>query len=710
MTASWPKSKRLVQATALTAVVGTAVLCASAGAVPFGQPPATDYSLFRRSLTTNGNDLSGQTYDYVVVGGGLAGLVVASRLTENSNVTVAVIEAGAAGYEDNEKFVVPAANLYNSAVGTEYDWQWQTTNQPGLANRRATWPRGKVLGGSSAINGLYYVRHSQIEQDAWSSLIGQNASSTWGWDSMLAAMKKSEDYTPPNQRVSSSLTTSSNTASHGNDGPLHVSYPAVTYPAVGAFLQAAAQEGTAISTDPDAGQSWGAFLATSNINPSNWTRSFSRTAYLDPFTYRSNLNVLTGHQVTKIVFDGSKDANGNVRATGVQYAAASGQQTHTVNARREVILSAGAINDPQILQLSGVADRGLLSSLDIQTVVDLPGVGYHLQDHLSTGVVWAPAQGVNMPPASVTGNAETDSYVNSAIAYVSGATIFGNEWNTIVSDMRSNLSAAVDAYNAPASVKEGYRQTYTSQIDKIFPTDIGPIELLFALSFGGIQVQAALQHPLSRGSIKITSQNPFAAPAIDPAYLSNEVDMSILREGFKLARRVGQQSPLSNYIGNEQAPGSGVQSDSQWENWIRGTVGTEYHPSSTCSMLPRDQGGVVDADLLVYGTNNLRVIDASVPPISFAAHLMSITYGLAEIGAELIQNKLQADLQAANNQASATASSSNAAATTSGGSRPATSNSSSSSSSAAASSLLAGLGAPALSLVVVLVATSLELF
>lgn len=619
-----------------TATLALTLLAASTAistSIPFGSPPI-DYQLLKRSVTTNAATLSGATYDYIIVGGGLAGLVVANRLSANPNISVAVIEAGASGYADNAKFTVPAANLYDSSVGTQYDWQWSTTPQAGLAGRSAAWPRGKVLGGSSAINGLYYVRHSSIEQNVWADLIDDTQD--WTWDKMLDAMKKSEKFTPPNSATTSRFSVPVDASSHGTDGPLHVSYPQTTYAQVGAFLQSTNNVGIAQSTNPDAGESWGAFLATSNINPTNSTRSFSRTAYLDPVTYRANLDVLTGHLVTKVTFNSTTDARGAV-ASGVEFSAASGATPQPVYARKEVILCGGAVNDPQILQLSGIGDASLLSSLGITQVVDLPGVGYHLQDHLSTGVVFNPSSSATMPPTSVTGNRATDSYVNSAIAYVSGSTIFGQqEWSSMVEQMRTDRDGAVSAYDAPAAVRAGYNATYTAQVERLFPSSIGPIELLFALSFGGVQVQAALQHPLSRGSIRISSTNPFTPPTIDPGYLSNAVDMTILREGFKLARRVGSTPPLSTFTSSEAAPGSGVASDAQWETWIRNTVGTEFHPSSTCSMLPREYGGVVDKSLKVYGTQNVRVIDASVPPISFSAHLMSITYGLAEMGSEMI--------------------------------------------------------------------------
>ncbi|ETS65339.1 hypothetical protein PaG_00071 [Moesziomyces aphidis] len=623
------------------------VLLLSLAAACAAAPSPVDYSLFRRSVTTDAGALSGNTYDYVIVGGGLAGLVVANRLSANPNISVAVIEAGASGYADAAKFSVPAANLYDSSVGTQYDWQWQTTPQSGLAGRSAPWPRGKVLGGSSAINGLYYVRPSDTEQNAWSDLIADDA---WNWDQMFAAMKKSESFTAPNAATTRTVNVGYNPASHGTDGPLHVSYPLQTYPEVGAFIESATNVGIPASSDPNAGNNTGVFLAMSNINPANATRSFSRTAYLDPVAARPNLSVLTGHTVTRVVFNSTQ--TDEAVASGVQFAASRGAAVSTVYARKEVVLCGGAVNDPQILQLSGIGDAALLDRVGVEQVVDLAGVGYHLQDHLSTGVVFSPSSGATMPPTRITGDAATDSYVNSAIAYVRGSTLFSEQqWSSLIDQMRQNRAASVEAYDAPAAVKAGYNATYTTQVETLFPTSIGPIELLFALSFGGVQVQAALQHPLSRGSITVTSTDAFTPPRIDPGYLSNDVDMTILRQGFKLARRLGSTSPLADFTSAETAPGSAVETDGQWDEWIRRTVGTEYHPSSTCSMLPRQLGGVVDARLKVYGTRNLRVIDAAVPPVSFSAHLMSVTYGLAEIGAEMVLSDYAAGMKSATNQA-----------------------------------------------------------
>lgn len=607
--------------------------------------PFSGMGAYPRDLTDDGSTHDGQTYDYIIVGGGLAGLTVANRISESPDVSVLVIEAGGDIYgQDQAKFLTPAANLYNTAVGTQYDWGWNTTAQRGLNGRSASWPRGKVLGGSSSINGLYMVRASEIEHNAWGDL--NDARDTWGWDSMLAAMKKSEHFHEPTDAVRETVPSLQySTSSHGTDGPIHVGWPAVSYPAVEAFLQASENTGTPISNDPDSGKSWGSFLATSCIDPSNWQRSSSRTGYLnDVDRSRANLHVLTGNQVTQVL---TNNTDGMVVATGVEYATRSGAQRRTVNAAREVILSGGAINSPQLLQLSGIGDAQQLGNVGIDSVIDLPGVGHNVQDHLASSVAFSQAGNAQMPSASVTGNARTDSFVNSAISYVNVSTLFGDYANTLLDELRANLTQVVNTAPVRDEVKQAYNLTYSAQVNDVFASPIGPIEILFALTFGQVQVQVALQHPLSRGSILITDKDPFTSPAIDAGYLSQNIDLMMLREGVKLARKIGTNSAMSSAAGDEIDPGTGTQSDDQWDEHIRNKAGTEYHPSSGCSMLPRQSGGVVDPNLLVYGTSNLRVIDSSVPPLAVSAHLMTITYGLAEIGADIV-NKARTNA-AANN-------------------------------------------------------------
>ena len=581
-------------------------------------------------VTGNGWDIDGKTFDYVVIGGGTAGLVVASRLSENKGNSVAVIEAGNSGYDDNEKFTVPAGTLYDSSVGTQYDWQWKTARQSNMNNRRVDWPRGKVLGGSSAINGLYYIRQDKHQQNLWASLIGDY--DNWGWDNMLRAMKKSEHFQGPKASIQRKNHIEYNDGSHGHQGPVFTSWPGYTYPPVGAFVKSAGKVSADFNGDPYNGLARGTYVSLSSINPNDWTRSFSRNAYLDPHRGRSNLQVLTGHTVTKINFDRS---NKNARATGVVYAAGPGQDSHTVHVNKEVILSGGSINDPQILQLSGIGESGLLNSLGIDVVVDLPGVGQNLQDHLSAGVSFKGKNDKDSGPTSLSGNARKDSYVNSATSYTSLGRLVKDQ-DKLVNRVKSSIDRVVQHSNAPDSVKRGLRRTLEIQANHLYGKNDSPIEILFNVMFGNINIQAALQHPVSRGIIYVTSTNPFDAPFIDPGYLNEEVDLILLREGFKLIREIAKESPLADHIDHETSPGNSVNNNGDWENWIRQNAGTEYHPSCTCAMLPREDGGVVDSNLKVYGTSNLRVVDASVPPLSLSAHLMAIVYGIAEIGAELI--------------------------------------------------------------------------
>ena len=613
------------------ALVSVAVLCVSQVSGFYNETRVFD----RRQTTGNGWDLDNKSYDYVIVGGGTAGLVLANRLSADGSNSVAVIEAGNSGYDDNNKFIVPSAMLYDSGTNTQYDWQFKTTAQKHMNGRKAAWPRGKVLGGSSAINGLYYVRPSDAEMNAWADLAGGNAYDHWGWDSFFRYFKRSEKFQTPLKSVQDQAHIHYDDGSHGHHGPIHTTWPAITYGPVGAFIESANKAGVKMNKNGYDGKNQGVYLALSSLNKDNWQRSFSRNEYLDPIGDRKNLHVLTGHTVTQILFDRS-DKN-NVQATGVHYKAAANEYEHTLHANKEVILSAGSINSPQLLQLSGVGPSGLLQSLGIDVVVDLPGVGENLQDHVMAGMSFSVKNDKDVPPQKVTGNKKTDSYVNSAVSYVAFHNIF-NDADAFRGKIQARVKAIPDELNVDDSVREGYRAVYDKIANDLFYSNVSPVEVLGNVMFGSISLQAALQHPLSRGNIRITSKNPFDYPRINPNYFREDIDLKILREAFKLIREITQQPPLKDHIASENWPGNGVQSNEQWEDWIRNAAGTEYHPSSTCAMLPRNKGGVVNPDLKVYGTRNLRVVDASVPPLALSCHLESVVYALAEAAAEIILN------------------------------------------------------------------------
>ncbi|GAA5855847.1 hypothetical protein JCM8547_000383 [Rhodosporidiobolus lusitaniae] len=640
----------MVRTTAISAAAA-ALVSASLAQASFERRNAIDWSLKKRATVTDAAELSGQSFDYVIVGGGTAGLVIATRLSENSSVSVAVIEAGSDGSAVEDKVLAPAMAYFGGIanVDSEYDWQYTTEPQSTLNDRSIFWPRGKILGGSSAVNGLYMIRQSEIEQDSWAALVNDNEN--WGWDAVYPYLKKSETWTPPSDYYIEEAQMVLNESLHGLDGPVHYSYPGIFYNSTFEWIETLGNLG--IDTrDPAGGENWGAYIATSAINPTNWTRSYAKNGYLDPVDYRNNLVVLTGYQATKVVFDGTT-------ATGVEFASAAGEDTYTVSANQEVILSTGVIGTPQLLQVSGVGPSDLLTGLGIEVVKDLPGVGMHLTDHLSGAITLNtsfPFSG-DLVESNTTYAAEqlalwkegdaSSLYTspNDAVAYINLTTLFGEEAaQAFIDEIAANQSSLVSAYSTDATVQAGYNATYSAELRDVYPSAVGQAELLLAATgtYGGypdsvtIQIQAAIQHPLSRGSVKINSTSTFDKAVVDPGYLSHPADMPILRQAFKYARNISQTAPFSDYVLSELSPGTAVQTDEEWETWIRGVVSTEYHPAGTASMLPESEGGVVDNACRVYGVTGLRVIDSSIVPLGMSAHMTAPLYGIAERAYDLL--------------------------------------------------------------------------
>ncbi|GAA5911816.1 hypothetical protein JCM6882_003366, partial [Rhodosporidiobolus microsporus] len=497
---------------------------------------------------------------------------------------------------------------------------------------------------------LYMIRQSEIEQDSWGALVSDN--DNWGWDAVYPYLKKSEIFTPPTDYHISEAKMVIDESMHGTDGPIHYSYPGLFYNSTYEWIDTLGNMG--IDTrDPAGGENWGAFIATSAINPTNWTRSYSANGYLDPINYRENLVVLTGFQATKIVFDGTT-------ATGVEFAASASDDTFTVNANQEVILSTGVIGTPQLLQVSGVGPSDLLTGLGIEVVKDLPGVGMHLTDHLSGAITLNTSFAFSGDPVTQNTTYAAEQLAlwqagdanslytspNDAVAYVNLTTLMGSEEaaQSFMDEIAANQSAQVTGYSSDSTIQAGYNATYSAELRDVYPSAVGQAEILLSNTgtYGGypnsitVQIQAAIQHPLSRGSVKINSTSTFDKPQIDPGYLTHPADMPILRQAFKFARNVSQTAPFSDYVLSELTPGSDVQTDEEWETWIRGVVSTEYHPAGTASMLPEAEGGVVDVAMRVYGINGLRVIDSSIVPLGMSAHMTAPLYGIAERAYDLL--------------------------------------------------------------------------
>ncbi|KIW82134.1 hypothetical protein Z517_05161 [Fonsecaea pedrosoi CBS 271.37] len=619
------------------------VLAAGAGivaAAPSAHEPREPHLRARNIIDSTS---IADSYDFVIVGGGLAGLVLGARLSEDANHTVLVLEAGGDGDEFRERIDTPAYAYYESLWPTELNWAFQTTPQPNANNSQCPWPRGKVLGGSSAINGMYLNRPGEIEVNAWQAMLGDmDGADNWSWDSMFAAMKKSETFGPPvDASIQQEAAITFNPASHGNQGPIHMSYPGFTLPLVGAWSSTANNAGVGTTQDAYGGDNWGAYVATVAVNPTNWTRSYSRSGYLDPLPPRPNYDVLANAQVTRIIFNNT--SGGNLTAHQVEYVLNGGGNKLTVGVKKEVILAAGTVGSPAVLLYSGVGPKDVLDAAGVPVVSELPGVGQHLQDHISVTVTWdtdaETAGTIYNDDSSKKNDPAFLSYVNSATAYANSSVLFGNGVPGLQSSILGEIDQFIPDTSTDASVISGYKAIYGTTANTILTSPIGLIELVIGLSTdGSIQIGANLQHPFSHGQISINSSNPLDYPVINPNYLNHPADVEILREGVKLARRLGETEPLASSMTKETWPGPDVQTDQEWEDWLRGVIFTEFHPSSTCAMLPLEQGGVVDANLRVYGLSNVRVADASVPPISFSAHLMASTYGLAEQASIVIRD------------------------------------------------------------------------
>ncbi|KXG50149.1 Glucose-methanol-choline oxidoreductase [Penicillium griseofulvum] len=585
----------------------------------------------------------GDSYDFVIVGGGQAGLVLGARLSEDKNHTVLVLESGGDGDEFRKRIDTPAYSYFDSLWTTPLNWDFYTVAQPNANNREIDWPRGKVLGGSSAINGLYMTRPGEDEINAWKDMLGDmDGADNWSWESFYASLKKSETFTPPTDGVVDEARITWDASNHGTNGPIHTTYPDYTFPEVGDWLTSLETLGIEISDDMYGGETWGADVSTSCINPSNWTRSYSRSGYLDPLPERDNYDVLANAHVTRLLFEDSTSSDKKT-ASAVEYTTDKGSTKLKVKVNKEVILASGTIGSPAVLLYSGVGPKDVLSEAGVDLVSELPGVGQHLQDHFSATVKWS----ANVDTAGSIfydgGKDKNDpkflTYIDSAIAYVNSTAIYGSQ----VAKYQSKLLDSIDQY-APNTTYDdgviaGYKAICNTTASKIFNTPTGQVELLFMNSDanGDIGITAAIQHPFSHGRIYINSSNPMDYPVIDPNYLANPADAELLLEGIKLARKIGETKPMSKSLTNETSPGLTVQSDEEWVEWLRKSAGTEFHPSSSCAMLPEKQGGVVDANLLVYGLTNVRVADASIIPISLSTHLMSSTYGVAEQASDIIR-------------------------------------------------------------------------
>ncbi|KAK2624714.1 hypothetical protein QTJ16_005907 [Diplocarpon rosae] len=598
--------------------------------------------------TTHGLPTSELVYDYVIVGAGTSGLVVANRLSEIPNVTVAVIEAGQSAF-NNEN--VTDINGYGRAFGTDIDYAYQTVNQTYANGARQIMRAGKAIGGTSTINGMAYTRAEDVQVDAWEEL----GNSGWKWESLLPYYIKSEQFQIPSDwQVATGITYEAEV--HGSAGPLKVGYANDidhgTFAGT-ALNQTYANLGQPWNHDVNTGKMRGLTRQPRTLNQAENVREDAARAYYWPFANRTNLVVHSNTVANRIVWKGAGDLNRAV-ASGVEITSADGTIT-TISARKEVILSAGALRSSGILELSGVGNPDILEALGIDVVVDLPAVGENLQDQVNSGfsftsspVSSGSANFISYPNAEDIYGAHLSSLAEAISTKIpSYAAAVANASNHVIPEadllkffkIQYNLlfqsSVPILEYVEPdpeSSQNMATEEAHTNSAIRIFQT-VAP---------SSVDIQFWSLLPFSRGNIHITSADPHEALTINPNFFMLDVDVDVHVACAKFIRNVlAQAEPLASLVTGESSPGFEVLAadadDAAFAVWLKDTYRTNYHPVGTTAMMSQDLGGVVSDRLVVYGTANVRVVDAGVLPFQVCGHLTSTLYAVAEKAADMIK-------------------------------------------------------------------------
>ncbi|KAE9578088.1 hypothetical protein CGMCC3_g5876 [Colletotrichum fructicola] len=551
-------------------------------------------------------------YDYVVVGGGLSGLVVANRLSENSDATVLVIEAGDLDRREG-RVIIPG--YIGRTPPSGYGQDVLTAPQTFLDGRTRDINQGKVVGGGSVVNGMCWTRGAAADFDAWEEL----GNDGWGWDGLLPYFKKVERYTTNvGQVIRDEFNIKPNMSFHGTNGPINVAYPEHIYNTSSSVLQGLAEVGIHTSNDVNSGDPTGAMIVASSMSPTNQTRSDARTGYFDTANARSNFHVVTGHMATRLIvgLPGSLTNQESRRIIGVELSSGPSDINRTVTANKEVVLAAGAIQSPVLLQVSGIGPRRVLESLNISTQIDLPGVGNNFQDH---------------PMARFPYDCPLTTPLINTVAFPA-LKHHADGWRTLLAHSK-NQSFDFLPLDTPSAVVAGYAKQKALLLNHLAREDVGAYELL-AASWG--QISIANQKPLSRGTVRPSSSSVYDAPVVDPRYCADPLDCKIIRLGLQLTQKLMATDAMRPLLPVVDAKYNSTD-ERELMTALKPLVGTEYHPSGTTSMLPKNLGGVVDSELMVYGTCNLRVVDAGIMPMIPGGHIQAAVYAVAEKAADIIK-------------------------------------------------------------------------
>jgi choline dehydrogenase len=528
--------------------------------------------------------MSVESFDYVIIGAGSAGCVLANRLSANGRYQVLLLEAGP---RDRYPWIHIPIGYAKTMFHPRYNWRYYTEPDPGMHHRQIYWPRGKVLGGSSSINGLIFIRGQRQDYDNWAAMgnIG------WSWSDVLPYFVSLEN----NERGASEW--------HGDTGPQAVSDIGKINPLAEAFIEACTEAGYSRNCDFNGESQDGAGYY--QLITHKGLRCSSAKAYLKPVRRRSNLTVITEALAERIEFT-------NGRASAVEFR--KGNNTRKISARREIILAAGAVQSPQLLQLSGIGDAKMLAEYGLPVVTNCPGVGQNLQDHLQTRVIQCCTQPLT---------------INDDLKSI---------WRQISMGLHYALNRSgpmAAGINQAGAFLKTSKTVPTPDIQFHFSAQSSDFPGSSLHDFSGFTSSVCQLRPESRGQVTIRSTDPSDPPAIHPNYLMANLDQRTVIRGLNIARQIAAQPALARYIISEYLPGKGVQSDDELLDFARRTSVTIFHPVGTCKM-GNDAESVVDSYLRVHGVEGLRVVDCSIMPTLVSGNTHAAAVMIAEKGSDMI--------------------------------------------------------------------------
>jgi len=565
------------------------------------------------------------TFDYIIIGGGPAGLVLANKLSANPNTTIALIEAGDAQFNNTN---VTRVDAYGLGLSTSIDWSYTSAPQKYLNDKTFVYAAGKALGGTTTINGMTYLRAEKEQIDAWAMLGNEG----WGWDELVGYYRGQEKFQKPDMEKQANGATFVEGV-HGFDGEVAVGWSEL-FMKDGVFdilKETSENLGLRWNKDANSGRMSGFSTWPFTLNSTTSTRHDAARAFYYPIAAsRPNLHVYLNKTATRILWSDTRAQNGDLVATGVEIMSSTDTTSdcrETLFASIEVLLAAGSLRSPALLEHSGVGNPSVLEPIGISSVLNLPSVGASLQDQPNMAISYA-------SPNNWTG-------YPSFVTYLTAADLFGDDLSAVASELRANITAYAQIIVSDAPENETTtaieEKLLTLQTDLVFTANstVPLAELLWAPGAGSITCVFWNLLPFSKGSVHITSPSFPQQPSINPNFLQLPIDTLIQAAAAVKIREHFSTSPLSTHITSENSPGYSVVPkaagwrDDAWAKWIKASHGVNNHPVSSAAMRAREWGGVVDKEGRVYGVGNVRVADAGVFPMQVSGHLSASVYAVA---------------------------------------------------------------------------------